>query len=308
MQEKNTLEQMKAIISEKEKRIQQLESDLNFIKSEFTSTKSANANNGNERTTDSAFFIHPPQTPQPAPPPPPQPTINHFQQQQQHSEFVKARTGTSSTMSTHAKMDMDRDMSSRASMRNGKTSVAAANRPSSSNGLNARYVEKRRDSQMDFKLENCELKTLYKTSEIERLRLMDLAKNLQRRVEEMSERIVESENKLNEQRRRAAHLDKQLERSKLQQDNNSSSKNGVSAVAKTKANGMSSTIDQYKLEELETSLLIQKDENDALKAALKSTLEAKEEDLRLYTDIIDSAKRMYLDGLKQCKQLTAHEN
>jgi hypothetical protein len=28
---------------------------------------------------------------------------------------------------------------------------------------------------------------------------------------------------------------------------------------------------------LETSLLIQKDENDALKAALKSTLEAKEE-------------------------------
>ena len=36
-------------------------------------------------------------------------------------------------------------------------------------------------------------------------------------------------------------------------------------------------MDQYKLEELETSLLIQKDENDALKAALKSTLEAKEE-------------------------------
>jgi hypothetical protein len=38
-----------------------------------------------------------------------------------------------------------------------------------------------------------------------------------------------------------------------------------------------SSMDQYKLEELETSLLIQKDENDALKAALKSTLEAKEE-------------------------------
>jgi hypothetical protein len=43
------------------------------------------------------------------------------------------------------------------------------------------------------------------------------------------------------------------------------------------SNANLSSMDQYKLEELETSLLIQKDENDALKAALKSTLEAKEE-------------------------------
>jgi hypothetical protein len=47
-----------------------------------------------------------------------------------------------------------------------------------------------------------------------------------------------------------------------------------------------STIDLYKFEELETSLLIQKDENDALKAALKSTLEAKEEGLFYFSKII----------------------
>ena len=38
---------------------------------------------------------------------------------------------------------------------------------------------------------------------------------------------------------------------------------------------MAATLDQYKIEELETSLLIQKDENDAIKAALKVNLTSK---------------------------------
>ena len=67
-------------------------------------------------------------------------------------------------------------------------------------------------------------------------------------------------------------------------------------------------MDQYKIEELETSLLIQKDENDALKAALKSTLEAKEEDLRLYVEMLEGSKRIFLDGLKQYKQIANNEN
>lgn len=74
-------------------------------------------------------------------------------------------------------------------------------------------------------------------------------------------------------------------------------------TAKPTTTSSSSTIDQYKLEELETSLLIQKDENDAIKAALKSTLEAKEEDLRLYCEMLESTKKVYLDGLKSYKQI-----
>ena len=101
---------------------------------------------------------------------------------------------------------------------------------------------------------------------------------------------------------------------------------------KTKTVTNLSTIDQYKLEELETSLLIQKDENDALKCALKSTLEAKEEgrksldliffvkriflliiflnlkDLRLYVEMLESTKRVFLDGLKQYKQLATDKD
>ena len=37
---------------------------------------------------------------------------------------------------------------------------------------------------------------------------------------------------------------------------------------------------------------------------LKSTLEAKEEDLRLYVEMLESTKRVFLDGLKEFKQLT----
>lgn len=81
----------------------------------------------------------------------------------------------------------------------------------------------------------------------------------------------------------------------------SASKYGKNLAAQNAA----STIDQYKLEELETSLLIQKDENEAIKAALKSTLEAKEEDLRLYCEMLETTKKVFLDGIKSYKQIAS---
>lgn len=81
----------------------------------------------------------------------------------------------------------------------------------------------------------------------------------------------------------------------------SASKYGKNLAAQNTA----STIDQYKLEELETSLLIQKDENEAIKAALKSTLEAKEEDLRLYCEMLETTKKVFLDGIKSYKQIAS---
>ena len=47
------------------------------------------------------------------------------------------------------------------------------------------------------------------------------------------------------------------------------------------------------------SLLIQKDENEALKAALQSTLQAKEADLKLYNDMMEETKTIFLQGLRQ---------
>lgn len=56
-----------------------------------------------------------------------------------------------------------------------------------------------------------------------------------------------------------------------------------------------------RVDELETSLSIQRDENEALKAALESTLRAKEEDLKLYNDMIEQTKLVFLQGLRQIK-------
>lgn len=79
-----------------------------------------------------------------------------------------------------------------------------------------------------MKLENNELKTLNKTSEIERMRLMELVKTLQKRIEEMNEKSMENENKLNEIRRRSAVLEKQIEKSKIQDSKNPSIYNYIS--------------------------------------------------------------------------------
>ena len=78
-----------------------------------------------------------------------------------------------------------------------------------------KFIEQKRELSKDFKLETNELKTLHKTSEIERIRLLDLVKSLQKRIEDLNEKTMESENRLNEQRRRNANLEKQLEKSKI---------------------------------------------------------------------------------------------
>lgn len=55
------------------------------------------------------------------------------------------------------------------------------------------------------------------------------------------------------------------------------------------------------LSELETSLALQKDENEALKVALESTLKAKEEDLKVYNDMLEQTKLVFLQGLRQIR-------
>ena len=55
-------------------------------------------------------------------------------------------------------------------------------------------------------------------------------------------------------------------------------------------------------EELRTQLEIQRDENEALKAALQRTLRAKEDDLKLYNSMIDDTKTIFLQGIRQYRQ------
>lgn len=84
-----------------------------------------------------------------------------------------------------------------------------------SGGLNANEIEQRKEQNIDLKMENRELKTLNKTGEIERERLLDLVKTLQKRIEDLTEKSIDHENQLNSQKRRAVELEKQLEKQKL---------------------------------------------------------------------------------------------
>ena len=49
-------------------------------------------------------------------------------------------------------------------------------------------------------------------------------------------------------------------------------------------------------------LEIQKDEIDSLKATLKNTLKAKEEDLRTYAQMMEETKMIFLQALKQFRE------
>ncbi len=106
--------------------------------------------------------------------------------------------------------------------RNSSKNIKSTQRPSSVTNLNAKLIEQKKENLQSLKLENNELKTLNKTSEIERMRLMELVKTLQKRIEELNEKSMENENKLNEIRRRSAVLEKQLEKSKIQDSKNPS--------------------------------------------------------------------------------------
>jgi hypothetical protein len=245
MQEKNTIDQLRAILADKEKKLKQLEDELDKI------------TNGDTRP----FNLNP------------------------LKEEIRINSSDISKR-------LDREIASSRHLLKAASAVSSklSSRPGSSN---ANELVNKKDFD-DLKIEFHELKTLSKSNDIERARLMELVKTLQKRLENANERAVDFENKYSEQRRKIVSLEKQLERIKLEN----------SASNKTQIKQKSNVLDDLKQEELETSLLIQKDENDALKAALRSTLEAKEEDLRLYVEMLESTKRVFLDGLKEFKQLT----
>ena len=204
MQEKNTVEQYKSIVAEREKRVKQLEQELASLKENMTNQQLIQMNNAPQ------FFINN------------QENENSFSNE---NEFVRARPQSTLAQNTNSNRtrsdsinEREAASASRSSMRNPKS------RPASSTIASAtKIIENKKEVNIDFKLENNELKTLNRASEIERLRLTELVKTLQKRIEDLNEKSMDNENKLNEQRRRCANLEKQLEKSKLQDSKNSAS-------------------------------------------------------------------------------------
>ncbi|XP_048474383.1 coiled-coil domain-containing protein 13 isoform X2 [Rhincodon typus] len=165
-----------------------------------------------------------------------------------------------------------------------------------------------------------EYKAFYQAAGVERDKLMELVTILQKRLEDNNDKILETEQKLLEQRRWSVTLEQQLGKAKLDagktHDKPSNKNKAISSSSSSRqcqslcgsgdlppGRPLTSALD-IQVEELNTQLAIQMDENEALKTALQSTLKAKEEDLKLYHDTMGQVKQVFLQALRQHKEKT----
>ncbi|KAG6929390.1 coiled-coil domain containing 13 [Chelydra serpentina] len=165
-----------------------------------------------------------------------------------------------------------------------------------------------------------EYKALCHAAEVERDRLTELVTVLQKRVVESSDKVLEAEKKLQEERRRSVILEQHLEKMKMDAGKNTitqkpppRNKTGQSANSSRHtltasdrkdltATQLSEVPLKSQIEELTTRLVIQLDENEALKTALESTVNMKEEDFKLYQETMGQVKEIFLQALRQQKQ------
>ncbi|XP_073485535.1 coiled-coil domain-containing protein 13 isoform X2 [Aquarana catesbeiana] len=168
----------------------------------------------------------------------------------------------------------------------------------------------------ELRTQNAEYRALCQAAEVERDRLMELVSVLQRRTEESNMKVLEAEKKLQEERRRCVHVEQQLEKMKMDAAKNGATQK-MSARGKAgqslsnsrlflnfnETSDLSSSVPlETQLEELSIKLEIKVDENEALKSALKSALKTKEDDLKLYNEMMVQVKQIFLQALRQHKQ------
>lgn len=185
------------------------------------------------------------------------------------------------------------------------------------------------ERQMIHSLQNqCqEYRTIMQATEVEREKLSELVQVLQNRHNETCQKLTYCQNELANIRKRNVMLEKQAGKAKLDQGHTKSSSaipqrktatGGQRAMSMTNLRSARDSqimsardnldfdededIEKMNLDELKATLEIQRDENEALKAALQSTLSAKEEDLRLYSEMIEETKKVFIQALRQYKE------
>ncbi|XP_052092263.1 coiled-coil domain-containing protein 13-like [Mytilus californianus] len=180
-------------------------------------------------------------------------------------------------------------------------------------------LDKRAVNELTYQCQ--EYKTLMQVADVEREKLSELVQVLQKRSDESTQKVADVQNELINQRKKNALLEKQIGKSKIEQSSKckgdglpsrskkrpgrASSVNVASSIRDSAVFGEMDEDDlpqNMNLEELVTTLEIQKDEIDSLKGTLKNTLKAKEEDLRMYSQMMEETKTVFLQALKQFKE------
>ncbi|XP_036048576.1 coiled-coil domain-containing protein 13 isoform X2 [Onychomys torridus] len=138
------------------------------------------------------------------------------------------------------------------------------------------------------------------------------------RVEESSGKLLEAEQRLQEERQRAVLLEQHLEKMRLEPSRTSvsqktarnkpgppatSAKHTPTGSAKKDASStqLSDMPMESQIEELTARLAIQMEENGILRDALGSALRGKEEDFRMYHQTLGQVKGVFLQALRQQK-------
>ncbi|XP_053485959.1 coiled-coil domain-containing protein 13 isoform X2 [Ictalurus furcatus] len=159
-----------------------------------------------------------------------------------------------------------------------------------------------------------EFKALCQAATVERDRLLELTKVQQRREVEEIQKCAEAEQKLRDERRRCVVLEQQLQRLKLDPEKAqrvSRSMTGSLNVPE-KQEGLSprravESMHDAQISELSTRVATQKEELEGLRSSLKQVMQAKEEDLQLYSTMISQVKQVFLQALRQHKQSSNQE-
>ncbi|XP_054847590.1 coiled-coil domain-containing protein 13 [Eublepharis macularius] len=171
-----------------------------------------------------------------------------------------------------------------------------------------------------LKVQIVEYKALCHAAEAERDRLVEMVGVLQKRVDESSAKVWETEKKLQEQQRKGIALEQQLERLRTESAKNNSTPKPPSKGKAGQSLGstkFSLNVDDKKdppsaqllevplesqIEALSTRLAVQMDENADLKLALENMVKRKEEDFRMYQETMARVKEIFLQALRQQKQ------
>ncbi|XP_070547060.1 coiled-coil domain-containing protein 13-like [Ptychodera flava] len=302
VQDMGVVEQLKRLVSEKEQKVRVLEEEINQMRINHQRTHVGNVL---ERPPSRG---HRPATV----------TISH-NEISSGGDIVGSSRPSSSDSTLHSPQPPQSRQSSRNSNRPGSGNRDLPPRVPSRviRSASTGNVSVNNSAMEELKLQCQEYKSFGQVAEVERDKLMELVAVLQQRNDESQQNITETQSRLVQLKQRNVQLEKQLGKARMDVANLSRapgkkmkpvrSGSDLSQSLLSDEDLMRSDIPQTQdnIEELQTRLAIQIDENDALKAALQSTMKAKEDDLRLYHDMMDQTKQVFLQGLRQFRQQNA---
>ncbi|CAL1528593.1 unnamed protein product [Lymnaea stagnalis] len=268
-QDNNIVEQLKAIATQKETQVKMLEMELQHL-------RMVHAQNHNPNTGNSSYM------------------------QSNYNSVTDSRPTTASDVGNVAIRSRDLTHSALSSTR---TMSRASSRPISVLGGQMNSHNNQEElSNLHYQCQ--ELEIMSRALKVEKDKMTELVKVLQDRLSEETQKLSEAQSELQAQKRLCVEFEKRLGRFKLEATKKrGSSKGGNSARDLSNGDeGREEDDSHVDNNELQTRLDIQKDENETLKAALKRTLKAKEEDLKVYSSTLEETKQVFLQALRQMKE------